>query len=119
MKCDELIEKIKQADDDYRHKFIPINLDIEIEDVLGAFEELKQKLHDAEMAKDLAEAANTEYRLDIEKLKEELVLGKEVYTRVRNEKMAMFDELSKVKFENERLKAKVDKLHLPEVSRDA
>ena len=25
MKCDELIEKIKQAYDDYRHKFIPIN----------------------------------------------------------------------------------------------
>ena len=32
--------------------------------------ELKQKLHDAEMAKDLAEAANTEYREDIKKLKD-------------------------------------------------
>ena len=41
MKCDELIEKIKQAYDDYRHKFIPINLDITIVDLLGAFAELK------------------------------------------------------------------------------
>lgn len=74
------------------------------EKVDAAIAELKEKLHDAEMAKDLAEAANTEYREDIKKLKEELVLGKEAYTRARNEKMAMFDELSKVKFENERLK---------------
>lgn len=44
MKCDELIEKIKQADDDYRHKFIPIHLDIEIEDILGAFAELKAEI---------------------------------------------------------------------------
>ena len=72
MKCDELIEKIKQADDDYRHKFIPINLDIEIEDVLGAFAELKQKLHDAEMRADLAEAAETERRIDYENLKKDL-----------------------------------------------
>ena len=41
MKCDELIEKIKQAYDDYRHKFIPINLDITIVDLLGAVAELK------------------------------------------------------------------------------
>ena len=30
--------------------------------------ELKQKLHDVEMAKDLAESANTEYRIDIKNL---------------------------------------------------
>ena len=72
MKCYELIEKIKQADDDYRHKFIPINLDIEIEDVLGAFAELKQKLHDAEMRADLAEAAETERRVDYENLNNNL-----------------------------------------------
>ena len=41
MKCDELIKKIKQAYDDSRHKFIPINLDITIVDLLGAFAELK------------------------------------------------------------------------------
>lgn len=43
MKCDELIEKIKQADDDYR---------LEIEDVLDAFAELKARiqLDDDEMA---------------------------------------------------------------------
>ena len=36
-----------------------------------AIEEMAQALHDAEMAKDLAEAANTEYREDIKKLKAE------------------------------------------------
>ena len=50
MKCDELIEKIKQADDDYRHKFIPINLDVEIEDLLGAFAELKDELESRRQA---------------------------------------------------------------------
>lgn len=44
MKCDEIIEKIKQADDDYRHRFVPIHLDLEIEDVLAAFYELKDKI---------------------------------------------------------------------------
>lgn len=40
-------------------------------DADAAIAELKQKLHDAEMAKDDAEAANTEYREDIRKLKAE------------------------------------------------
>ena len=41
------------------------------EPVDEAIAELKQKIHDAEMAKDDAEAANTEYREDICKLKAE------------------------------------------------
>lgn len=44
MKCDEIIEKIEQADDAYRHRFVPIHLDLEIEDVLAAFYELKNEL---------------------------------------------------------------------------
>lgn len=41
------------------------------EPVDEAIDELKQKLHDAEMAKDDAEAANAEYREDVSKLKAE------------------------------------------------
>ena len=40
-------------------------------EVYEAIAELKQKLHDAEMKADLAECANTEYRIDIDKLKAE------------------------------------------------
>ena len=40
-------------------------------DVDEAIAELKQAIHDAEMAKDDAEAANTEYREDIKKLNAE------------------------------------------------
>lgn len=39
--------------------------------ILEGVVDLKQKLHDAEMAKDDAEAANTEYRIENEKLKAE------------------------------------------------
>lgn len=66
-KCDELIEKLKQVHDDYRHRFIPINLDIKVEDLLGAFAEKdaeiaqwKEKFHDLdnqwnEQCKEIAE----------------------------------------------------------------
>lgn len=47
------------------------NVVLNVDDPHLKIAELKQKLHDAEMAKDDAEAANTEYRLDIEKLKTE------------------------------------------------
>lgn len=65
MKCDEL--KVYDLVDiqDYRGK---VCLKSEVDEAIA---ELKQKLHDAEMAKDDAEAANTEYRIDIEKLKAE------------------------------------------------
>lgn len=49
-------------------------------------EKTKQKLHDAEMRADLAEAANTEYRLDIEKIKAE-------NERLKNELKHSEDEL--------------------------
>ena len=63
MKCDELKAKSVTLDGEpniYKKS-----------DVDAAIAELKQKLHDAEMAKDDAEAANTEYRDDIRKLKAE------------------------------------------------
>lgn len=71
MKCDELKpvhvpaemcggRTLAEAFDYYERK--PVD---------EAFDELKQKLHDAEMARDDAEAANTEYRDDIRKLKAE------------------------------------------------
>lgn len=41
-------------------------------DLIKENEELKQKLHDAEMAKDLAEAAETERKIDYENLKKDL-----------------------------------------------
>ena len=40
----------------------------DIDEVDAAIAELKQKLHDAEMRADLAEAANTEYREDFKKM---------------------------------------------------
>ena len=64
MKCDELIEKIKQADDDYRHKFIPINLDIEIEDLLGAFEELKAENERKDKLLESAKRVEARYRVN-------------------------------------------------------
>ena len=63
MKCDELKAKCLTPDGAptvYRKS-----------EVDAAIDELKQKLHDAEMAKDDAEAANTEYSDDIRKLKAE------------------------------------------------
>ena len=67
MKCDKLTSPIKIE--------IPGLGTIESNDLLlksevvAVIDKLKQKIHDAEMAKDDAEAANTEYREDIRKLK--------------------------------------------------
>lgn len=63
MKCDEL----KKIDVYTAMGFGSMLYDSD--EVDAAIAELKQKLHDAEMAKDDAEAANTEYRLENEKLK--------------------------------------------------
>lgn len=65
MKCDKL-EKM------YAGQFSPSALVFGALYVEEAIAELKQAIHDAEMAKDDAEAANTEYREDIKQLKAEL-----------------------------------------------
>ena len=70
MKCDEL--KAHKAD-----VYIPVygsiaDAEVYLKDKVDeAIDELKQKLHDAEMAKDLAEAAETERKIDYDKLKAE------------------------------------------------
>ena len=72
MKCDHIRTK-RQGDAPFFPNMLN-NANVEVclkEDVYAAIAELKQALHDAEMAKDDAEAANTEYRLDIDKLKAE------------------------------------------------
>lgn len=61
-----------------------------------AIAELKEKLHDAEMAKDDAECANTEYREDIKKLKAQF--------------NPLYEELKRVKDENAELKFKLKKI---------
>ena len=72
MKCDHIRTRLQGGT-----PFFPNMLNngkVEVclkEDVDEAIAELKQKLHDAEMAKDDAEAANTEYRIENEKLKAE------------------------------------------------
>lgn len=68
MKCDEL--KYEYLGKMMSH-FPCSTLVIRKQFVDAAIAELKQKIHDAEMAKDDAEAANTEYREDIRKLKAE------------------------------------------------
>lgn len=69
MKCDELkaqLVTIKGLGGAEYQKYVYLKGPMD-----AAIAELKQKLHDAEMCADLAEAANTEYRLDIEKLNDE------------------------------------------------
>ena len=107
MKCDELIEKIKQADDDYRHKFIPINLDIEIEDVLGAFAELKAALDRSDKSAIGWNKKWLEATHEIESLKAE-----NLDLKAKNVELQSFYDLhgnvdnyiDKLKAENERLK---------------
>ena len=67
MKCDEL-EPIEFADDFVNGNVVQY---YDKHDVDEAVAELKEKLRLAEMAKDDAESANTEYREDINKLKSE------------------------------------------------
>ena len=79
MKCDELkdydIMDVEAYDDKRLEESesgkIQVTRVYMKHDVDSAIAELKQKLHDAEMVKDDAEAANTEYREDIRKLKAE------------------------------------------------
>ena len=87
-------------------------------EVDAAIAELKQKLHDAEMAKDDAECANTEYRIDIEKLKAKFNPLYEELKRVKDEndllkkriangdvsRMGWIDEVLELKAENERIR---------------
>ena len=65
MKCDEL--KAEQWLD-YSGEPMPCYPKAKVD---AAIEELKQKLHDAEMQADLAECAVTEYKIDCDKLKDE------------------------------------------------
>ena len=68
MKCDELkYEKLGDIMPFYPRSTLVIRKQF----VDAVIDELKRKLHDAEMAKDDAEAANTEYSDDIRKLKAE------------------------------------------------
>lgn len=54
----------------YEDQLFNVSFDYyEVEPVNKAIEELKELLHEAEMRADLAEWANTEYRLDIQNLK--------------------------------------------------
>lgn len=67
MKCDNLITYT------YEDRRSNVSFDYyEVGPVDKAIEELQGLLHDAEMRADLAEAANTEYRIDIQNLKEKL-----------------------------------------------
>ena len=84
MKCDELKAKSVTLDGEpniYKKS-----------DVDAAIAELKQKLHDAEMAKDDAEAANTEYREDIRKLKAE---NERLNTRLSESAMKVYKHHNK------------------------
>ena len=67
MKCDEL-EPIEFEDDFINGNVVQY---YDKHDVDEAIDEMKEKLRLAEMAKDDAESANTEYREDINKLKSE------------------------------------------------
>lgn len=62
MKCDKLIDKIKQADADYKQKGVPIHLDIQIEDLLDAFAELKDMLRHYPMMTALLESDKKQLR---------------------------------------------------------
>ena len=68
-----------------------------------AIDELKQKLHDAEMAKDDAEAANTEYREDIRKLKAENERLDDLAHAHNLELLQKENIISEFKADNERL----------------
>ena len=79
------------------------------EEVDEAIAELKRKLHDAEMKADLAEWANTEYRKDVKKLKEEneILKGREeIQCDYRGHWLKLKGDYDKLKEENERLKDK-------------
>lgn len=90
MKCDELkVYHCNEWHNEYTEFVMKSDVD-------AAIAELKEKLHDAEMAKDDAECANTEYRIDIEKLKAQF--------------NPLYEELKRVKDENERLKKQRDEL---------
>ena len=68
--------------------------------------ELKQKLHDAERKAGLAEWANTEYRKDVKKLKEEneILKGREeIQCDYRGHWLKLKGDYDKLKEENERL----------------
>lgn len=66
MKCDEpKYERLGDANEIYPASTLVIRKQF----VDAAIDQLKQKLHDAEMKADLAECANTEYRADIAALK--------------------------------------------------
>ena len=91
MKCDELKAKSVTLDGEpniYKKS-----------DVDAAIAELKQKLHDAEMAKDDAEAANTEYREDIRKLKAENERLKDENARLKNCNVVHIEDFINQSFE--------------------
>lgn len=66
-------------------------------------DEMKQKLHDAEMAKDDAEAANTEYRADIAALKAENERLDDLAHAHNLELLQKENIISELKADNERL----------------
>lgn len=83
------------------------------EEVDEAIAELKRKLHDAEMKADLAEWANTEYRKDVKKLKEEneILRGREeIQCDYRGHWLKLKGDYDKLKEENERLKNSISLL---------
>ena len=70
--ADAAIAELKariQLDDDEMAGFLQLEEECGGGDLCNYIAELKQKLHDAEMAKDEAECANTEYQIDIKTLR--------------------------------------------------
>lgn len=63
---DSAIDELKTEHHRERHEYIEMAAMLRRENA-----ELKQKLHDAEMCADLAEAAETERKIDYKKLEEE------------------------------------------------
>lgn len=85
MKCDE-IKTVCYID---AYSTMPVYCAKEADE---AIDELKQKIHDAEMSKDDAEAANTEYREDIRKLKAENDWLKDENTRLKKHNVVHIED---------------------------
>ena len=110
MKCDELKPLMCAHNPNVRPMYDKYLVD-------EAIAELKQALHDAEMAKDDAEAANTEYRLDIEKLKDKIQMHDFFWEGNGFDKMEfkntiqVREYIDKLKAENAELKFKLKKIN--------